>query len=322
MHRTAPRLHLCFFALFLELLLNPAHLSVCLAATRFPPPAPTGAWWIWPLALFLCCIVIGMFSVLGGVGSGLLYLALVSALFPFHIDYVRMAAILVSLAGALMAGSGLLRRNLVDLHLTLPTALVSSLGAICGALLGANLSPRLIQVGLGAALLVIAPLLTSLPKVLYPPRLKQDSLGTALGIGGTYREHSTRQIIDWQSHATLPGLLIAFPIGLFTGIFGLEGGWAHVTVFNLVMGIPFKVAVGTGKLLLTFTHSSAAWIYMNQGCVLPLLTIPSIIGVILGAFAGLQAQLWLDTRLHFIRHLAIGALILGGIKVLIQGLAH
>lgn len=320
MQRAALRLRLWLCVLILVLFVNPTGLWASPSATHAATPQLLNSWWFWPLALFLCCIVIGMLSVAGGVGSGILYLALVSAIFPFHIDYVRVAAILVSLAGALIAGSGLLRRNLADVHLMLPTTLVSSLGAICGAVLGMYLPTRLIQIGLGITILIVALLLTSLQKVAYPSVVKQNPVGMALKMYGRYQQPLSRQIIAWQSYATLPGLLIAFPIGFFTGVFGLEGGWAHIAAFNLIMGVPFKVAVGTSKLLLTFTHTAAGWIYMNQGCVLPLLAIPSIIGVILGSLVGLQAQLALTTRLKLIRQMTLALLILGGIKVLIQGL--
>ena len=58
------------------------------------------------------------------------------------------------------------------------------------------------------------------------------------------------------------------------GMFGLGAGWANVPVLNLVMGAPIKISVATSKFLLSITDTSAAWIYLNNGAVLPLMVRP------------------------------------------------
>ena len=96
-------------------------------------------WWFWPGCLLVFCFVLGIIAVMAGVGGGVLFVPLVSGFFPFHLDFVRGAGLMVALAGALAAGPGLLRRNLASLRLTLPVALIASAGvavslAVQGAL--------------------------------------------------------------------------------------------------------------------------------------------------------------------------------------------
>jgi hypothetical protein len=74
----------------------------------------TKPWWFWVIVLFFFCFVLGIIAVLGGVGGGVLFVPLVSGFFPFHLDFVRGAGLLVALSGALAAGPGLLRRNLAN----------------------------------------------------------------------------------------------------------------------------------------------------------------------------------------------------------------
>lgn len=69
-------------------------------------------WWFWPVTLLFFCFILGIIAVMAGVGGGVLFVPLVSGFFPFHLDFVRGAGLLVALAGALAAGPGLLRRNL------------------------------------------------------------------------------------------------------------------------------------------------------------------------------------------------------------------
>jgi uncharacterized membrane protein YfcA len=48
--------------------------------------------------------MLGVVSVVAGVGGGVLFVPIVSGLFPFHLDFVRGTGLLIALAGALAAG--------------------------------------------------------------------------------------------------------------------------------------------------------------------------------------------------------------------------
>ena len=218
--------------------------------------------------LFFFCFVLGILAVLAGVGGGVLYVPLVSGFFPFHLDFVRGAGLLVALAGALAAGPGLLRRNFANLRLALPVALIASSCAIVGALLGLALPTNVIQIALGGTIIFIAILLATSKNVEKPVVEKQDGLGKALKISGSFLDPATGETIPWKTHRTLPGMLLFIMIGVMAGMFGLGAGWANLPVLNLLMGAPLKIGVGTSKFLLSITDTSAAWIYLNQGCVI------------------------------------------------------
>ena len=72
------------------------------------------AWWIWPIALFLASFALGIVAVLAGVGGGVLFVPIVGSFFPFHLDFVRGAGVLLALAAALAAGPRLLRDGLAS----------------------------------------------------------------------------------------------------------------------------------------------------------------------------------------------------------------
>ena len=94
------------------------------------------AWWVWPLALFVACFLMGIVAVPAGIGGGTLFVPIVGGFFPFHLDFVRGAGLLVALASALAAGPMLLRGGLASLRLALPLALLASASSIGGAMLG------------------------------------------------------------------------------------------------------------------------------------------------------------------------------------------
>jgi uncharacterized membrane protein YfcA len=102
------------------------------------------------------------------------------------------------------------------------------------------------------------------------------------------------------------------------GMFGLGAGWANVPVLNLVMGAPLKVSVSTSKFLLSITDTSAAWIFFNKGAVLPMMVIPSIIGIMLGSLIGVQVLA--RTKPAAVRYIVIAMLGFAGLRSLLGGL--
>lgn len=275
-------------------------------------------WWFWPIVLFIVTFIMGIFAVLGGVGGGVLYVPIISGFFPFHLDFVRGAGLLVALSGALAAGPGLLRANLASLRLAIPVALIASSCAIVGALIGLALPTNIVQIALGATILGICVLMLVAKKSEIPDVPKSDGLSSALRIYGVYQEESTGETINWKIHRTPAGLAMFVIIGIMAGMFGLGAGWANVPVLNLLMGAPLKISVATSKFLLSITDTSAAWIYLNQGCVIPMMVVPSLVGIMLGSFIGVR--LLKIAKPTYIRWMVIGILAFAGLKALSKGL--
>jgi uncharacterized membrane protein YfcA len=295
--------------------------ALAYAAEQAAGGATVHPWWFWPIILFFFCLVLGILAVMAGVGGGVLYVPLVSGFFPFHIDFVRGVGLMVALAGALAAGPGLLRRNLANLRLALPVALIASTFSIVGAMLGLYLSalnPDIIQTCLGATIVGIAILLLVSKNTEKPVVTKQDAIGLALGLGGAYWDDGARESVEWKTHRTLLGMCMFILVGLVAGMFGLGAGWANVPVLNLLMGAPLKVSVATSKFLLSITDTSAAWIYMNRGCVIPLIAVPSIVGLMLGSLIGVKILAVAKPKM--IRYMVIAVLIFAGLKALDKGL--
>jgi uncharacterized membrane protein YfcA len=285
------------------------------------PPIPAVGdteWWVWPLVLLVVTFVMGIVAVLGGVGGGVLYVPIISGFFPFHLDFVRGTGLLVALSGALAAGPGLLKMNMASLRLAIPVALIASTMAIVGAMVGLALPTNIVQILLGATILGIVVIMFVAKKSEYPEVKKADPLSSALRICGIYHEASSGQDIDWCVHRTPIGLASFIIIGFMAGMFGLGAGWANVPVLNLMMGAPLKISVATSKFLLSITDTSAAWIYMNKGCVIPMMVIPSLIGIMLGSFVGVR--ILRVAKPTFIRWMVIAILAFAGAKALTKGL--
>ena len=212
-------------------------LALCLltaGAAQAATGAATGStlgempWWVWPLALFVVCFLMGIVAVPAGIGGGTLFVPIVGSFFPFHLDFVRGAGLLVALASALSAGPMLLRGGLGSLRLALPLAVLASASSIGGALLGLAMPANVVQMLLGGLVLGIVVLMFVSGKSEFPQVPKADALSQALQMHGVFVDRASGQTVQWQVHRTVPGLLVFLGIGVLAGMFGIGAGWANV----------------------------------------------------------------------------------------------
>src|SRR5512132_4192004 len=117
------------------------------------------AWWIWPLALFAVTFALGIVAVIAGIGGGVLFVPVVAGFFPFHLDFVRGASLLLALAGTLAAGPLLLRNGMAHLRVVMLLALAGSTASLCGALVGLSAPAALLQTALGIVVIAVALLI-------------------------------------------------------------------------------------------------------------------------------------------------------------------
>ena len=274
------------------------------------------AWWVWPVGLFIVTFALGIIAVLGGVGGGVLFVPIVGGFFPFHLDFVRGAGLLLALCSALAAAPRLLTGGLASLNLATPLALAASIASIAGALASFYVPTQVLQIVLGFGILAIAALMWKEPAAAMENHTG-DGLARTLHMHGVFHDRSTGRDVDWTVHRTPAGLAAFAGIGFVGGMFGLGAGWANVPALNLLMGAPLKLAVGSSGLIISLSNSSAAWVYIQSGAVLPLLAVPSILGVMLGSRIG--ARMLLSARSATIRRIICAVMVLAGARSLLKG---
>ncbi|HSB98543.1 MAG TPA: sulfite exporter TauE/SafE family protein [Burkholderiaceae bacterium] len=292
-------------------------LLLAQAAHAGQADAAAAPWWVWPLGLFVACFMMGIVAVPAGIGGGTLFVPIIGSFFPFHLDFVRGAGLLVALASALSAGPMLLRSGLGSLRLALPPAVLASASSIGGAMLGLAMPAHVVQMLLGAVVLGIVVLMFAAKKSEFPQVERPDALSQALQLHGVFVDGASRRTVQWRVHRSVPGLFVFLGIGVLAGMFGIGAGWANVPALNLLMGAPLKVAAGTSSVVLSLVDSAAAWVYLNNGAVLPMIAVPSVVGMMLGARIG--ARLLHVLNGSVIRRLVIAMLLFAGTRALLKG---
>lgn len=269
-------------------------------AAGIPSAAGDWPWWLWSSLLGLFCFGLGVVAVPAGVGGGVLFVPFVGALFPFGIDFVRGAGLLVALAGAVSAGPRLTRSGLSDLDAALPYALVCAVCSAIGARFGLALPEAAVNTALGATILGVAALLAA--------GMRPSVPGAEAGAAAP--PSRLRRLCAYPLFAA---------VGFAAGLFGLGAGWANVPVLVLVLGLPLKLAVGTSSLLIALTSPAAAAVYLGSGAILPSIAVPAALGMMAGTRLGARLLPRLPTRT--VRACTLGFLALAGLRSLGKGLA-
>lgn len=274
-------------------------------------------WWGWVILLFVFTLLLGVVASLAGVGGGVLFVPIVSGLFPFHLDFVRGAGLMVALCGALSAGPTFLMRRLASLRLAIPLSLVGSVASIVGAMVGLALPVNIVEIALGVAIVSIVLFMIRAARGTPPSLRPPDTLSSALAINGMFFDERSGEQVQWHVYRMPLGIITFVGIGFLAGMFGIGAGWANVPTLNLLLGAPLKVSVATSGLILSINDTAAGWIYLNRGAVLPLIAVPSVAGMMIGTRVG--ARLLGKTRPTFIRWLVISILLLAGLRSILSG---
>ncbi len=284
----------------------------------------TAVWWFWPLVLFFFTLIIGIIAPISGVGGGVLFVPLTTAFFPFSVDFIRGTGLIMALTSALSSAPQLIKRGLANLKILAPVVVVSMVTSVIGGIVGlwiTNTFPTgkyYVTIALGIILFLIFIVMGKSKRVEFPEVEKVDSLSQKLGMTGAWFEPSLDRVVEYQT----TNLTIALPafaaVGFIAGMFGLGAGWANVPVLNLIMGAPIKVATSTSMLIITVNDAAAAWVYLANGAILPVIVVPSVLGITIGARIG--ARIAVKAKPKFVRYLVMGIMLMAAILDIIKGL--
>jgi uncharacterized membrane protein YfcA len=275
-------------------------------------------WWAWPIILFVFCFALGLVAIVAGVGGGVLFVPIVGTFFPFHMDFVRGASLMVALAGALSAAPGLIQKGLASFRLVLPMGLLAAAAAIVGAQAGLGTNEDVVRIALGISIGIIVFIMTMSKRSEFPEVNQPDNLSQVMGIYGIYYDESLQKEVKWSIHRTPAGLALFLVVGFFAGFFGLGAGWANVPIFNLVLGVPLKISVGSSIFLLSISDTAAAWVYLNKGAFEALIVVPSVVGMMLGTRIGVKFLS--KAKPKVVRMIVLTLLGFAGLSSLIKGI--
>ncbi len=229
----------------------------------------------------------------------------------------------MALTSSLSSTPYLVRKGLSNLRLMIPAVVVSNITVILGSIAGlwiTNTFPTgesYIIIALGGILFIIFVFMLISKQIEFPQIKKIDTLSQKLELKDRWYEPSQNKYFEYATTNLPFGLFLFSCVGFVAGMFGLGAGWASVPVLNLVMGAPIKVAVATSMAIITVNTSSASWVYLAKGAILPFICIPSVMGMSIGARIG--AKLAAAAKPLIIKYLVMFIMLLAAVLDIVKG---
>ncbi len=281
--------------------------------------------WFWPIFMFIFTLIIGIISPVSGVGGGVLFVPLSTIITPFSVDFIRGAGLIMAVTSALSSVPYLIRKGLANIRIFALIAPLMVITSVVGGFVGlwvTNAYPGgkyVVKILLGAIILLVFFIMVSSKRVEFPEVKEEDrdSISKKLNVWGEYYEPGLSKVIYYTTKHTPIALLTFAIIGFVAGMFGLGAGWANVPVLNMLMGVPIKVATATSMLIIT-ANAPAIGIYLTKGAVLPLIVVPSILGITIGARIGAKVAEIIKPK--FVRWIVLAILFIAGVLNIIKGL--
>jgi uncharacterized protein len=172
--------------------------------------------------------------------------------------------------------------------------IATTMGALLGAYLAAQVSTGLITVIFGVVLIYSA-YLSSRDRSESVDNGQPDRLAALLRLDATYPTPDGPQA--YLVRAVPTGFSLMFIAGVLSGLLGIGSGAVKVLAMDQAMRLPFKVSTTTSNFMIGVTAAASAGVYLSRGYIDPGLSMPVVLGVLCGSLLGTRVLVKVHTRL-------------------------
>jgi uncharacterized membrane protein YfcA len=217
------------------------------------------------------------------LGGGVVIVPLLTLVFGVDIRYAIGASLISVIATSSGAASAYVKEGYSNIRIGMFLEIATTIGAIFGAYLAGITPTNIIAIIFGIVLLYSA-VLTFITRNEVDVKNKDDKIAEILKLNGNY---PTKNGLQSYSVQRVPqGFGLMFIAGSLSGLLGIGSGAAKVMAMDQVMKIPFKVSTTTSNFMIGVTAAASAGIYLARGYIDPGLSMPVILGVLLGSITG------------------------------------
>lgn len=202
----------------------------------------------------------------------------------FHVDlrYAMGASLVSVIATSSGAASAYVREGFSNVRIGLLLEIATTCGAIVGAIVAAHTPTAALSIIMGIVLLFSAYSSTR-P---HPDHLANstDPLARRFRLDGEFPSDGGMQ--KYEVQGVKGGFSLMFGAGVTSGLLGIGSGALKVIAMDRLMRIPFKVSTATSNFMIGVTAAASAGVYMRRGWIVPDVTMPVMLGVLLGSLIG------------------------------------
>lgn len=238
-------------------------------------------------------ILAGFLGSLTGLGGGIVIIPLLTIVFGVDIRYAIGASLVSVIATSSGAAAAYVKEGFSNIRIGMFLEMATTIGALIGAFLVLHLSTAVIAVIFGIVLIHSA-YVSSKAREESLCGNKPDKLAAILKMNGTY---PTPEGIKSYNVCSVPsGFSLMFIAGAISGLLGIGSGAIKVLAMDRAMRLPFKVSTSTSNFMIGVTAAASAGIYLNKGYIDPGLTMPVMLGVLLGSSIGARHLFGAETK--------------------------
>ncbi len=233
--------------------------------------------------LFAGALTAGLLGSLTGLGGGVVLIPLLTLVFKVNIQYAIGTSLISVIATSSGAAAAYVREGFTNIRLGMFLELATTLGAVGGAWLATQLSTSFIAILFGVILIISA--IISFAKLADPVSIGNGSvLSRYLRLNSSFPTPEGEK--PYLVKNVVGGFLMMNVAGLISGLLGIGSGALKVIAMDNIMRIPFKVSTTTSNFMIGVTAAASVGVYLKRGYIDPGLSMPVMLGVLLGAFIG------------------------------------
>ncbi len=267
----------------------------------------------------------GFLGALTGLGGGVVLVPLL-VLLGVDLHYAIGASLVSVIATSSGAASAYVKEGFTNARIGMFLELATTTGAIAGAMVGALLvaypdGQRVVAVVFGLVLLFSVYFSLRPHEGDASPRgapgapPQPDRIATWLRMNGSFPTP------DGPKHYLIRhvpvGFALMFVAGILSGLLGIGSGALKVLAMDRAMGVPFKVSTTTSNFMIGVTAAASAGVYLSWGYVDPGLTMPVMLGVLVGSMCG--AFLLPRMKVKALRLVFAVVLVMLGLQMIVKG---
>jgi uncharacterized membrane protein YfcA len=241
----------------------------------------------------LVATLAGLLGSLTGLGGGIIVTPVLTLLFGVDIRYAIGATLVSVIATSSGAAAAYVREGFSNIRVGMFLEIATTSGAILGALVATKMPTSALGVVFGLVLLYSA-YVSSRPQPRPAEGDGADPLATRLRMNSSYpTAQGPRAYVVRHVKA---GFGLMFGAGTLSGLLGIGSGALKVIAMDQAMGLPFKVSTTTSNFMIGVTAAASAGVYLNRGYIDPALSMPVMLGVLVGSLAGARLLPRVRTR--------------------------
>jgi uncharacterized membrane protein YfcA len=233
--------------------------------------------------LLIGAFLAGLIGALTGLGGGVLLVPMLVLIFRVNLRYAVGASLISVIATSSGAATAYLSEGYTNLRIGMFLQVAATAGALLGAIIAAYLHATTIAIIFGLVLLYSGYMSFRRKEEAEDGRAS-DRLATRLRMEGSYPDPSGWK--PYRVYNVMGGFSLMLVAGTLSGLLGIGSGAVKVLAMDQLMRLPYKVSTTTSNFMIGITAAASAGVYLLQGFIDPGLTMPVMLGVLLGAFSG------------------------------------